>query len=68
MPALEAPVHPLHNAVRHGASDEEQLLVTNGGEFFGNALNGAVQFLQAPAAAIVVEAAGGRVEHWREEM
>jgi hypothetical protein len=55
--AFESPVHPFHSAVGNGTADEKKLLVADGREFFGNALDGAVRFLEVPAVAVFIEAA-----------
>jgi hypothetical protein len=55
--AFESPVHPFHLAVRDRTADEKKLLVADGWEFFGNALNGAMRLLEVPAVAVFIEAA-----------
>jgi hypothetical protein len=55
--AFESPVHPFHLAVRNCSADEEKLLVADGWEFFGNALDRAMRLLEVPAVAVFIEAA-----------
>jgi hypothetical protein len=55
--AFESPVHPFHSAVGNRAPNQKKLLVADGWEFFGNALDGAMRLLEVPAVAVFIEAA-----------
>jgi hypothetical protein len=50
-------VHPFHSAVGNRAPNQKKLLVADGWEFFGNALDGAMRLLEVPAVAVFIEAA-----------
>ena len=61
MASLKPPVHPFDVAVLNRSTDQQQLLITNRRELLGDALNGAVHFLQQPADSVSIFAADGHV-------